>query len=581
MWDFVHHVGMHAIDEEYVLAKAKLGQTRVICPACAPTRKTKNEATLSIKQDEAGTVWHCWHCDIKGSVGRAKVSVVPLKPIQTDELDDLGIEYLAERGISADTARAFGVVSGVKFFKKSALELPAIGFTYFHNDRLSAVKWRSVAGKEFTQDGSAQTLFLAERIEPGRDLVITEGELDALSFWEIGIPAVSIPSGALNEGAGDDTARLRWLTYHDELIREAQNIYLAVDMDGPGNTTANELARRVGKLKCWRVSFPGGCKDANETLVRLGREALIKAHARAERWPVEGLSSPSDFMDKVQALYRNGLPRGTSSGWASVDEIFTLNPGSLVIVTGTPGSGKSQVIDNMLVHAMRDSNWRVAYSSFENPPELHLAKLISLQTGKPFGEGPTPRITEDEMGEAMGWINDRVTFLTNEGVMPTVESLVERFEAAVRRSGVKACVVDPFNFIKLSAKKDGGIDTESINEMLAQFKTFAVRAEVTFFLIAHPAKPMNPGPDWVPTGYSISGSAHFYNRADFGVTIQRKMDESIFHVWKCRFPWQGQLGAASLTYEKTTGAFKEKGFVMPGEPEDEVLIRGYNEAAPF
>jgi hypothetical protein len=109
------------------------------------------------------------------------------------------------------------------------------------------------------------------------------------------------------------------------------------------------------------------------------------------------------------------------------------------------------------------------------------------------------------MLEAMGWVNERLTFLTNDGVMPTVESLVERFEAAVRRSGVKACVVDPFNFIRLNVKKDGGVDTESINEMLAAFKTFAMRAEVTFFLIAHPAKPMNSGPDWVPTGYSISG----------------------------------------------------------------------------
>jgi len=291
------------------------------------------------------------------------------------------------------------------------------------------------------------------------------------------------------------------------------------------------------------------------------------------------LASPVDFMDKVLSLYQNGLPRGTSTGWQNVDEIFTLNPGSLVIVTGTPGSGKSQAIDNMLVNAMTKANWRVAYASFENPPELHLAKLISLKTGKPFGDGPTPRINQDEMMEALGWINERVTFLTNDGVMPTVESLIERFEAAVRRSGVKAVVVDPFNFIKLNPKKDGSPDTESINDMLAQFKTFAIRAEVTFFLIAHPAKPMNQGPDWVPTGYSISGSAHFFNRADFGVTIQRKPNENIFHVWKCRFPWQGQIGTASLTYDKATGGFREA--VSGPQHDDGVFLRGYDEAQPY
>ena len=580
---------MSNIDVDYIKAKARFGQVRVLCPSCTPSRKTKGDATLSIKQDDAGTVWRCWHCSIQGSMGNDRLSlvpnpappkpVVPIKVITGDPVNEAGLEYLQARGISAETCSAAGLMSGQKFFKKVG-EVEAVGFPYHHQDRLTAVKWRSLGSKDFTQEGSAQTLFLADKILAGSDLIITEGEVDALSFWEVGIPAVSIPSGALSEGTADDAARLKWLSHHDELIQKAQNVYLAVDMDGPGQTTANELARRIGKLKCWRLAFPDGCKDANDTLTKLGRDALVKARSLASRWPVEGLASPVDFMDKVLNLYQNGLPRGVSTGWQNVDEIFTLNPGSLVIVTGTPGSGKSQAIDNMLVNAMTKDNWRVAYASFENPPELHLAKLISLKTGKPFGSGPTPRIGQDEMMEALGWINERVTFLTNDGVMPTVESLIERFEAAVRRSGVKAVVVDPFNFIKLNPKKDGSPDTESINDMLAQFKTFALRAEVTFFLIAHPAKPMNQGPDWVPTGYSISGSAHFFNRADFGITIQRKPNENIFHVWKCRFPWQGQIGTASLTYDKITGGFKEAVTTGPDQ-DDGVFLRGYDEAQPY
>jgi twinkle protein len=577
---------MQAIDREYILAKARDGQVRVVCPACGPNRKTKNDPTLSIKQDASGILWTCHHCGVTGSMGRGgKVSavgavsaVVPIKTYSAEEVDFGGLDYLASRGISEGTAKMLGICSGRRFFKKSGKELESIGFLYRHQDRATAIKWRSLSTKEFTQDGSAQTLFLADRLHPGQDVIVTEGEFDAVSFYEAGIPAVSIPSGALAEGTADDAARLKWLSHHDELIQKAENVYLAVDMDGPGQTTANELARRIGKLKCWRISFPPGCKDANDTLVQHGAEVLASCKAQATRWPVEGLASPSDFLEKVQSLYREGLPRGASTGWPGVDELFTLNPGSLVIVTGTPGSGKSQMIDNMLVNAMKQHNWRVAYASFENPPELHLAKLISLHTAKPFGDGPTPRISENEMLEAMGWVNERLTFLTNDGVMPTVESLVERFEAAVRRSGVKACVVDPFNFIRLNTKKDGGVDTESINEMLAAFKTFAMRAEVTFFLIAHPAKPMNSGPDWVPTGYSISGSAHFFNRADFGLTVQRKIDSTIFHVWKCRFPWQGGLGDTALSYDKATGLFHEG---QNDGPTDMTFLEGFDERFPY
>jgi hypothetical protein len=89
---------------------------------------------------------------------------------------------------------------------------------------------------------------------------------------------------------------------------------------------------------------------------------------------------------------------------------------------------------------------------------------------------------------------------------------------------------------------------------------------------------MNVTADWVPTGYSISGSAHYYNRADFGLTIQRKMDQTIFHVWKCRFSWQGQIGEANLYYDKATGLFSE----TQGETQDDKLwLKGFDEVYNF
>ena len=504
-------------------------------------------------------------------------TVTPIKTYAGDEIDFAGLAYLEGRGISEATAKALGLLSGRKYFKKAGREMDAVGFPYHHGGRVTAIKWRSIEGKDFTQEGAAQTLFGADRITKGSDLVICEGEVDASAFWEVGIPAVSIPSGAIAEGTADDAAKLKWLSHHDELIQAAPNVFLATDMDGPGEATANELARRIGKLKCWRISFPLGCKDGNDTLIKHGRDGLISCKTDAVRWPVEGVAGAADFLDRVTSIYRDGLPRGASTGWSCVDDVFTLNPGNLVIVTGTPGSGKSQFIDAALMHAMSAHNWRIAYASFENPPELHLAKLLAMRARKPFGMGPNPRMTEDEMLEHLGWLNERVKFLTNDGVMPTVESLIERFEAVVRRDGVKAVVVDPFNFVKLSQKKDGGIDTEAINDMLAQFKTFALRAEVVFFLIAHPAKPMNQGPDWVPTGYSIASSAHFFNRADFGLTIQRKPNETILHVWKCRFAWQGSVGQASLVYDKVTGLFNEAS-EMGG---DDGWLKGFDESLDY
>lgn len=579
----------HAIDVDWVRDHARGNKTRVVCPACAPTRKAKGDKTLTIINDEHGVGWKCWHCGAQGiaktktretTVTQVKEAVVvPMRGFTTEPLDDDALAYLTERGISQEIADLCGVVAGTRWFRKIGGERRGVGFVYRAKDRDYAAKWRAIEAKDFTQDGSAQTLYLSDRLKTHEHLIITEGELDALSFWQAGLPfAVSIPSGAVQANEQDGSARLKFLAHHESLLRDARTVFLAVDADGAGKTTAQELARRIGKAKCWSVTYPEGCKDANDVLVKHGADALREVIGAAQPWPVEGIATPRDYMERVRNLYRDGLPRGLSTGWSSVDEVYTLNPGNLILLTGVPGHGKSSWLDALLVNAMKQHNWRVAYASFESPPELHLARLAAMHTGKPFGHGPNPRMSQDEMEDALAWVDSRVTFLTHDGVMPTTQSLIDRFETAVLRSGVKACVVDPFNFIKLNGR-DGGVDTEAIGEMLAEFKMFAQRAEVAFFLVAHPAKPMGQQADWVPTGYSVAGSAHFYNRADFGLTMHRNRDGNTLHVWKAKWAHQGQIGQVPMSYDHTTGGFVER--AAQSDADIDLDFEGTDDDAPF
>jgi twinkle protein len=50
-----------------------------------------------------------------------------------------------------------------------------------------------------------------------------------------------------------------------------------------------ELARRIGKEVCWKVTYPEGCKDINEVLVKLGKDAVINVWQSAVLWPIEGI----------------------------------------------------------------------------------------------------------------------------------------------------------------------------------------------------------------------------------------------------------------------------------------------------
>ena len=80
---------------------------------------------------------------------------------------------------------------------------------------------------------------------------------------------------------------------------------LATDNDEPGQALAEELARRLGRERCWRVRFPAGeadaaapeseephpgfRKDANDVLLNDGPEALQALIQAAEPYPIRGL----------------------------------------------------------------------------------------------------------------------------------------------------------------------------------------------------------------------------------------------------------------------------------------------------
>lgn len=546
-------------------APQRHGQTKIICPSCSNQRKPvhRRDPVLSIRYETDRILYKCWHCGIEGIVpmqerATAARTVVQMRPpplrSPPEIATDGALTWLeTERHIPKPIAQAMGVVSGSRWIRGQAEPVECIGFGYKNEGQTYAVKWRSFPAKGFTQDGAAQTLYLADTVEPGGDLVLCEGEIDALSFHTAGLPAVSIPSGGIEAGTRDDGAKLRWMQHHDELLQAAKRIYLAADADSIGETTAQELARRLGKARCYRITYPEGCKDTNDVLVQLGTDAVRKLIELATPWPVEGVRSVADLTDRVLNLYERGLPPGLTTGWSNVDPLFSVAPGSLIVLTGTPGSGKSTWLDNLLVNMMIRHRYRVAYASFENPTEVHLAKLLSLWRMEPFGRGRTERMSEASVREGLAWLNDRAAFLDLDEA-PTVEGLLSRFDACIRRFGSNACVIDPFNFIRLS----GEGDTESINRMLAELKVFALSREVAIFIVAHPSKPFGMPDDWVPTGYSISGSAHWFNRADFGLTVARRMAHVELHVWKCRFAHQGKQGVANLVFDPVTAAYEEQ-----------------------
>ena len=552
---------------EAVIKKMTRGG-RIICPACGDTRKKKNQKTMGVTINGGGKLYNCFHCGISGRIHPEKSYVAPIpvsipNPIHNQYLYD----FLKKRGITQAVAKRYNVICGKKYFNGSG-ELPSIGFVYGENpDEPTAIKWRATEKKCFTQEGAAQSFFGLEQLpEDLETLIIVEGELDVLAMATAGIPSVSCPNGAPMKVSVYEKDPSEDLKYHyiwsaKDLIEKTPKVVLAVYHDEPGEALSEELARRIGRAKCWQVEWPEGCKDANDVLLKHDSETLAALVADAVPVPLVGVYAANDYADSVDALYEKGHGHGVSTGWPSLDEIFTIAPGQLSVVTGLPGCGKSEFIDALMINLAKNEGWTFAVASFENPVPTHIAKLSEKITAKPFFSGATERMTKQELGEAKQFIDDHFVFLEQrDGSAISVDNLLERTREAVLRLGCRGLVIDPFNYIEQKASDK---EHQSISSMLTRIASFAKAFDIHVWFVAHPAK-MYPDPSGKtppPKGMSISGSAAWFAKCDLGLTIHRSGDygdhQPEIHCWKSRFKWVGRIGMVKLNYDVPTGRFSD------------------------
>ena len=557
---------------------------RYICPLCADSRKKKSERTLSVTVEGDGVKYTCWHCSEAGGYTYKQLKnwheppqtrTRPPAPraISVPKDSDAGkVEgYLASRGINYSLVKdRFKVVGATKYFGPKgdipAGEVDAVGFVYGHDE---AVKWRPIGDKRFIQDGAARTLWGIEQIKSGempKTLVICEGEIDALSIAMAidSVAVTSVPNGAPSKISDkkvspSEDKKFSYLWDAKDVLNGVKKIILMTDKDEAGEALKEELARRVGRAKCYGVSLSEGENDANDVLMRSGPERLRELIENAQPLPLDGVYQARDYADQVRHLYDTGMMKGESTGIDSVDKLFTIAPGQLSVVTGIPGSGKSEFIDQLMINLAQKSGWKFAVASFENPPDLHIAKLAEKVSGKSFFS-KAGRMSREEMEKSLRFVDDHFMFLEQKsGDATTADSILDRISQACLRKGIRGCVIDPYNYIVQDAGAEEN-EHQFINHLLTRLVAFARAHDIHIFFVAHPAKmPTNAdGSTGVPKGMNISGSAAFFAKADLGITVHRAGDVTEIHAWKVRFKWQGGVGMTRLQYDLSSGRFAER-----------------------
>jgi twinkle protein len=540
----------------------EVGKKQGICPICSHNRKPENRKQKCASYDWERGLGTCHNCDktfqlhtFQRKGESDKIYVRPETPEIIKEVSTKVEDWFQSRGISKDTLKALKVTEGPEFMPQTGKTENAIHFNYYIGDQLINVKYRD-GRKNFKLYKGAEKVFYNINSIVGYDYcIIVEGELDALSLYEAGVEnVVSVPNGA--------TLNRNNLDYLDNCIdyfEDKEKIIIAVDDDDAGLALQNELIRRLGSEVCYLASFED-CKDANEYLIKYGKEKLSERITGAKPVPLENVTTFRDIEDEITDFVKNGFKPGFQIGLQNFDSIFSTYTGQFITVTGIPSSGKSDYVDQMVVGYNHNYGWKAAFASPENVPTyLHAHKLMrKIWKGMPTRSD----IGGDRWNQVADHCNTNFFHIDMERY--TLESILRKGAELVKRKGIKCLVIDPFNKVR-----DVDSKTEDVNkytmEYLQKIEIFAKKYDVLVFIVAHPTKMYKDANGKIeePTMYNIKGGGEWYDASYHGLLVHRDYDNKTVKVkvLKVKFQNLGENGAeAHFTWEPKSGCF------IPHEP---------------
>ena len=494
-------------------------------------------------------------------------------------LSELHQKWLEKRGINVNIAIHMGTYSGKRGQDGQVVSHPEgeiLCFPFIKDGEIVGHKYRG-PHKTFWQEANGRKQFY--NIDVLQDpqlhdgsvaLVITEGELDALAVATAGYPyVVSVPDGAPppRDHAGrlitvpqttwditpDNDTKYTYITTDWDSLAKIRRIIIATDSDEAGKRLADELVRRLDRVRCSFVNFTDGCKDFNEVLVNHGKDTVREIIKAAKPYPVDGVYKLSDFPpeEPIQTY---------TTGWGSLDQYIRPYLGAFMVVGGFPGHGKSTWTLQFSANMARLHGWGVAVASFE----MKVVPYVTDTLMSTFLQGPIKFAASVNRKRAVDFVESKFTFVAPEkGDSETdhdIDWLIDRMQVAVIRNGCKMILIDPFNEIEQNKKRDE-TTTEYIGRAIRKLKGFAMQYNVLVCVVVHPTKGSNGLDSSELSLYSLADSSHWANKADIGAIVGRVGDPKVdvmtgIYIKKIRYqPDAGTIGEAFLTFDKSTRLF--------------------------
>lgn len=427
--------------------------------------------------------------------------------------------YFEQRKISRETLDALDV--------RQDSEGNVVFNYYDTNDVLTMVKYKPShkvqhgQAKCWCQQNSdtAPLLFNMNRINVNSPLLICEGEPDCLSAIEAGFKnAVSVPLGSSN---------LHWIDENLEWLDQFESIIICADNDDAGVKMQKECVPRLGSWRTKVVDIPAipigntgrVTKDLNEILYVCGKDKVLELILDAKDSPVP---SVADLSDVEPTEYED--VDGVTTGLKAIDdELMRLFFGTLTIVSGQPGSGKSSLLTQLACNSLDNdiSTWlfsgelpngvEKSWFNYIFAGSRNITDAISRR-GNPYKKISTTTLAEINKTYKGRW------HIYRDDYDNTLDKLIASMTDTVRKYGARCLILDNFMCIDTETSEE---ELRSQTDTIKKLIEFAKKYQVAVILVCHPRK-MDAGTN---VGiYDIAGTSNIVNLAHRTIGLRRVTD---------------------------------------------------------
>lgn len=465
------------------------------------------------------------------------------------------IKGLSSRKISEETCRkyGYGVSDGTQVAPFHDKDGNVVAQKLRYRDKTFSVRGK-MPGTLF-----GQHLFKSG----GKRVVVTEGEIDAMSVYEVFStkfqnPVVSLPNGAA-AAAKSFSDNIEWLESFDQVL-------ICFDMDEPGKKAALAAAQVLSPGKAFLVQLPD--KDPSDCLQKGKVTELVQALYSAKEYRPDGVVNAKDLRDKVKQRTRRGL----SYPWPKLDEItYGQHEGRLVTWTAGSGLGKSEFVRTVAYCLGVHHGTRVGYIALEENVAFTATKFVGLHLRKPI-HLPDVEVTEDEIDNAFDAVlaDGKFWFYDHFGSLET-DALFAKMKYMAAQ-GCRFIVLDHLTIVMSGMDIDN--ERQAIDITMTKLRQFAEQTGVGIHLVCHLKRPEGKGHEdgARPTLAQLRGSASIVQLSDFVFALQRNssspdpVERNRTVVWVLKNRLSGDTGiGTAVRYDKETGTLEEVEWTVEGE----------------